>query len=373
MYKKYPYKKRQTRVKLPFGSLQRALLFFVVMPLLLITAAVLHFMLQQANDFQQKRLKNDLELIGRAISIPVGNALNQNDKNAVNSALDSVFIISEVYGASVFDMNGKLIAAAGLTNNDLSHSKIPVRIKETGVGEEKFSRIQGQRLFSHFLPLFDQHDQIQGLIQISRKASDFEYSLKRLISVAWSLWALLSLLIVIAVFIGHYGAIGRYVEKLLFNMQKVSEGNFKHRFALKGPKELALLTQGLNSMLDSIGLAHKQIERQQLEQQTLLSQLKEQEKIVEMGRMSQGIAHELAAPLSVIDGRASRIERTTVDQQILKQAAVIREQSQRLTNIIRQLLDYSRPDLQQAQNIYLFCFLETIAKDLHEEFEQFAT
>lgn len=372
MFKNYLYKKRQnsstTAIKL--SNLQRVLLLFVIGPLLLLTALVLHLVLQQANDFQQQRLKNDLELVGRAISIPVGNALNQKDVEAVNIALDSVFAISEVYGASVFDIDGKLIAAAGVSANDLRHSKIPNRIKETGEGEEQFSRIQGRRLFSHFLPLFDSQEQIQGLIQISRKASDFEYSLKKLTKVTWLLWLVLSSLIVTAVLVGHYGAIGRYVEKLLSSMKKVADGDLSHRFAIRGPNELAVLTQGLNHMLDSITAAHQQIKTQQLAQQKLISQLKEQEKVVEIGRMSQGIAHELGAPLSVIDGRARKLMQLSQDEGVQKQSQVIRQQIKRLTSIIHQLLDYSRPDLRAKESIDISSYLLALKDEMATEFEQ---
>src|SRR5690606_35554203 len=153
----------QSRLRL--NGLQRTLLLFVILPIVLLSALGIRFGLGQASEFQEQRLKNDLELIGRAISIPVGSALNKGDMQAVELALGSVFVLGEVYGASVFDVAGNRIPSASITETDLTRTTIPDRIRTTGEGQEAFRRVAGRSLFSHFLPLFDNVGQIQGLIQ----------------------------------------------------------------------------------------------------------------------------------------------------------------------------------------------------------------
>lgn len=355
MSKKYTFKNNTQTSFWPFiglSSLQRTLLLFVVLPLVVLTALGIRFGLDQANQFQQQRLKNDLELIARAISLPVGTALNNRDMEAVNLALSSVFVLGEVYGASVFDVDGNRIASAGVTQTDLTDSAIPARIRRTGEGQEAFSRIKGRRLFSHFLPLFDNSDQTQGFIQITRKASDFGRALDQLTVIAWLVWGIFSLGILAAVLLGHYGGIGRYVDKLLAHMQRVAEGDLAYRAALEGPSEVASIAQGLNQMLDSIERANRELDVHRAAEAQLLAQLKDNEKMAAIGSMAQGIAHELGAPLSVIDGRARRLERSgTLDEQALRHASGIRSQVDRLTRTVRQLLDYCRPASTQAREL----------------------
>lgn len=347
MSKKYPFKKSTQASFWPFiglNSLQRTLLLFVVLPLVLLTALGIRFGLDQASQFQNQRLKNDLELIGRAISLPVGTALNNQDLAAVNLALGSVFVLGEVYGASVFDVDGNRIASAGITESDLSDTSIPARIRSTGEGQEAFSRVRGRNVFSHFLPLFDATDQIQGLIQITRKASDFGRALRQLTVIAWLVWGVFSLAIVAAVLLGHYGGVGRYVDKLRAHMQRVAEGDLAYRAALEGPSEVASIAQGLNQMLDSIERANRELDAHRAAEAQFIAQLKDNEKMVAIGSMAQGIAHELGAPLSVIDGRARRLQRSgQLDQQALRHVTGIRAQVDRLTRTVRQLLDYCRP------------------------------
>ncbi|MEE3158925.1 MAG: HAMP domain-containing protein, partial [Pseudomonadota bacterium] len=251
MSKKYPFK-YDPFSWLGISGLQRTLLLFVVLPLLVLTALGIRFGLEQASQFQQQRLKDDLELIGRAISIPIGNALREHDEQAIELALGSVFIIGEVYGASVFDVNGVRLASAGITESDLTRTAIPDLIVSTGQAQQGFSQVGGRHLFSHFMPLFDAGGQIQGLIQITRRASDFGRALDQLEIIAWLAWAVLAIGILCAVMLGHYGGVGRHVDRLLEHMQRVAQGDHAHRAALEGPTEVAALAEGLNQMLDSI-------------------------------------------------------------------------------------------------------------------------
>ncbi|HDZ55857.1 MAG TPA: HAMP domain-containing protein [Pseudomonas xinjiangensis] len=373
MIKKYPFSYRSRLVHTAWkraSGLQHTLLLFVVLPLMFLTALGIRIGLEQANQFQEQRLKNDLELIGRAISIPVGGALAQGDQQAIELALGSVFVLGEVYGASVFDVNGVRIASAGITESDLSGTTIPNRIVATGEGQEAYSRVAGRELFSHFLPLFDNAGQIQGLIQITRLASDFNQALTRFTVIAWVVWGILSLTILAAVLLGHYGGVGRYVDKLLEHMQRVAQGDHLHRVELQGPQEMVALGVGLNSMLDSIEEANREVDAHRVAETTLLKKLKDNEKMAAIGSMARGIAHELGAPLSVIDGRARRLERSSnLESQQQRQLLEIRTQVARLTRTVKQLLDYCRPAAPQLRSLDPGLLLKNAMEAIRPEIE----
>lgn len=371
MSKKYPFRLntlRRLRLLPPISGLQRSLLLFVVLPLMLLSALGIRFGLGQASEFQEQRLKNDLELIGRAISIPIGTSLVKGDRAGIELALRSVFDIGEVYGASVYDVDGVRIASAGVTERDLTRTTIPERIVTTGQGQEAYSRVAGRNLFSHFLPLTDATGQIRGLIQITRRASDFGRALEQLQLIAWLVWALASLTILGAVLLGHYGGVGRHVDKLLAHMGRVAHGDHSHRAAAEGPSEVANLAHGLNRMLDSIEHAQADVEAHRRAETELLSRLKDNEKMAAIGSMARGIAHELGAPLSVIDGRARRLQRSedlTAQQQ--QQLEGIRTQVARLTRTVRQLLDYCRPSAPQHRQLSPAQLLHSVIEALRPE------
>ncbi len=74
-----------------------------------------------------------------------------------------------------------------------------------------------------------------------------------------------------------------------------------------------------------------------------VEQLRHRDRLAMVGQISSGIAHEVGTPLNVIAGRARLISEAdaTLDEARQHAAAII-EQSERVTAIIRQLLDFAR-------------------------------
>lgn len=326
---------------------QRTLLLSVALPLIAVTALGIAFGFEQVKRYQQELLKSDLELIARAIRIPVGEALARDDPDGVRVALQSIFTIDRVYGASVFDREGNRIASGGIAERDLSSSRIPGIIETTGEKQEAYREVDGRVVFSHFLPLFDRAGQSKGFIQITRRLDDFSDSLWRVTWVSWSLWALLAVSIVIVVILGYRGGLGRHVNHLVKVMADFAGGDRRQRASVEGPREVVAIASGLNEMLDSIERYQQELEDRRRAEQDLTARLKEQEKMAAIGGMARGIAHELGAPLSVIDGRARRLQRQLPDDRDASGAELkeIRQQVRYLTDSVNQLMEFSRHGL----------------------------
>ena len=74
-----------------------------------------------------------------------------------------------------------------------------------------------------------------------------------------------------------------------------------------------------------------------------LEQLQHNDRLSTVGEVSAGIAHELGTPLNIVSGRANMICREDLSlDEIRENAEIIRNQSERMTKTIRQLLDFSR-------------------------------
>lgn len=170
------------------SGLQRTLLLYVVIPMLVLSGLVIRFGLQFANDLVTDRLESDLELVGRAIRLPISEALAADNMEAVRANLDSVFTIGQVYGASVYDTEGNQVASAGITEADLTESVLAEQVVRTGREQDSYRSVEGRDVYSRFLPVIDRGGQINGLIQITRRASDFERSLNQLARLAWLSW-----------------------------------------------------------------------------------------------------------------------------------------------------------------------------------------
>ncbi|AUN95802.1 sensor histidine kinase [Pseudazoarcus pumilus] len=323
------------------GSLRSVLALQVALPVLAILAAILAISLTALGQFVENRMQRDLQLVARAIHLPVMQALARNDLEQLQSNLASVFSMGEVYGAYLFDGEGRRLVSFGRERPTRAQAGDALKLSREGQFEQ-YENIRGQNVYSFFLPLFDEIGQPDGLLQVTRLRSDFDQAITRLTVGTWVGFAFAALLILVALSMGHQRAIGRPLAQLVGSMQRVERGEREHRAEEQGPRELRQLARRLNEMLDAIRDAEAQAERQRTENARIEAQLRRSETLAALGQLSAGVAHELGAPLSVVDGRARRLLRVATDGEGATELREIREQVARMTSIIEQLLAFAR-------------------------------
>jgi signal transduction histidine kinase len=136
--------------------------------------------------------------------------------------------------------------------------------------------------------------------------------------------------------------IGRPVERLIEQARRVARGDFAAPDVPRRGDELGRLAQELGSMSAELARTHKQLAEQRRARAALQDHLRHADRLSTVGKVASGIAHELGTPLNVVSGRAALISGDTDDPEIAKSARIIGEQAQRMTEIIRELLDFAR-------------------------------
>jgi PAS domain S-box-containing protein len=74
----------------------------------------------------------------------------------------------------------------------------------------------------------------------------------------------------------------------------------------------------------------------------LEEQLRQTERLAELGTLASGMAHEIGTPMNVILGRAEFLQRKTKDPETAKGLLTIVDQVERITRIMNQLLTFAR-------------------------------
>lgn len=325
-----------------FRSLQITLLLSIVVPLLLISGIAIYVGLGAVERNLNDRLREDLELVARAVSGPLSQALSDDNELVMGESLKSIFRIGRISGASVFDDQGNRIDSLGLADRDVTDSASAEEAIVSGRLGGAFRRVEGESVFSQFTPLVTEDGRIQGLLQVTRKRSDFHELVASLRIWAVSIWSVLAVAIILVVILGHYGAVGRHVGRLLSLMSAMAPGQWRVTEPASGPRELRQVHDGLSAMGERMARAESEIEARIERERVLAEQLRHQEKVAMIGRVAGGVAHELGAPLNVIHGRASILERQDLDEPMRRQVRDIQHQVSRMTTIIQQLLDCFR-------------------------------
>src|SRR5947207_916486 len=96
---------------------------------------------------------------------------------------------------------------------------------------------------------------------------------------------------------------------------------------------------------------------------TAQSELLRSRTIVTVGEMAAGAAHEMNNPLAVISGRSQLLASQLEDVRHKAAAKLIHDQSQRLSNIITELMDFAKPQAARPSEIVP---AELIDHALHE-------
>ncbi len=137
--------------------------------------------------------------------------------------------------------------------------------------------------------------------------------------------------------------VGRPVKALSAKAQRIGSGDFSTPLDLPQTDELGQLALEMNAMCERLVEAHKRIEQETSARIATLEQLRHADRLMTVGKLASGIAHELGTPLNVISARAEMI--SSGDASLTESrdyGRIIGEASHRMAKVIRQLLAFAR-------------------------------
>ena len=352
------------------NSLRIQLILQIFLPLSLLAAALVWMTFNAVEDLVEYRLEKEIELVARAMRGPVEQALLNNDRDRIRQSLGVVSEIGRVYGAYVYGADGGRVAAAGESRPGWQQQIEAAEVVALGEELGTYAELGGEAVYSYFVPLTSATGRIEGLLQVVRRESEIARRLEAIRIRGWWLLGGVMGLMFLILLVGHRWAVVRPVERLLDSMRRIELGRTDHRARLEGPHELSNLAGGLNRMLDGIETMQQELDRKRGEHLAMTERMRKQESLAALGRFSSGVAHELGAPLSVIDGDARRL----IDEQNLsddgqRRLQRMRQQVERTRLLIRQLMEFVRSDRKEKRPVDLARLVRKVVAATHPQAE----
>jgi two-component system NtrC family sensor kinase len=137
--------------------------------------------------------------------------------------------------------------------------------------------------------------------------------------------------------------VGRPLKRLVEKTRRLGAGDFGAPLKLRQHDEVAILADEMNLMAERLAEANARVARETSARIAALEQLRHADRLTTVGRLASGIAHEVGTPLNVISGRAKMIARgESQGDEVRESSVIIADQADRITRIVRQLLDFAR-------------------------------
>ncbi|CAD5252127.1 MULTISPECIES: ATP-binding protein [Halomonadaceae] len=322
--------------------LRNLIILTVIVPLFVILVVFSLVAIKSLEDNVRSKLQTEVEIITRTLSSSLSYAVTPDSNTPLEEALQSAFSFHRIYGAYVFDTQGRDIYGLGLGKDIFSREEIQQIIERDDL-YSNYRQHDGWNYYSALTPLRSQDGTVYGVLQVNRLNTGIENYTGFISIVAVLVFVIGAAGIVFSIWWGFRRHIERPLNRLLHVMQLVEKGDRSQRATEDGPIEYRHLASGLNGMLDAMAEKDQEIENRQRREIELEKRLRKSKKLAELGVLAAGVAHEIGAPLTVINGQAQRLaRRDVIGDDERARLGRIRGEVERIVEIVRQLMELGR-------------------------------
>jgi signal transduction histidine kinase len=274
------------------------------------------------------------------------------DIRATQHFIDGVARPGNIHGIIVYDLSARAaVTSASLTNTtdypSLDAAPVlaidPRPVLATGNGIEGYLESPAHPVYYRIEPIVDSANRIAGAVVLGRRGTGYNLTLQarrnRIILTTFVLIALLTSVILVVV----RRNVSRPIEELIARIRAIGEGRWDKRIETRGNDEISSLALEFNQMCARLEDLYGRLVKEQQDRLNLERGLRQSDKLASVGQLAAGLAHEIGTPLNIIGGRAEfLLRRQRSDEEIGENLQIIRSQIDRITGIVRQLLEFSR-------------------------------
>lgn len=292
----------------------------------------------------RRHVQQETMLLGRSLQAAVENALRDRQLPDIEETIRYLNRIDPAINILVYDPSGHLITAVHTNQppDPLSQSarETAMRSREAVFAFHPPNRSTHAVLA---LPLTDDTGVLLGGLLVVRPLLDMRRALGELqqgIIITVLLFVLTTTilgLIAGAVYITHP------LSRMAAAMKDVRAGNLQLELPIDRQDEMGAVAIEFNSMVAELREARHRLKEESESRHRLQHALQEADKLIAIGQLSAGLAHEIGSPLQVLKGRARTLLTRAHDAaEVRRIADILATQADRITRIVEQLLRFTR-------------------------------
>lgn len=184
---------------------------------------------------------------------------------------------------------------------------------------------------------------VAGAVEVAKPMLNSEANIRRSFQASALLVIGVTLLSGFVIYWGGLKLVASPLRKLIRQVEQIGEGEFGQPPAISSNDEFGQLASAISQMSSRLQEQRATIEAETRTRLQTQQQLRHIDRLGTVGTLAAGVAHELGTPLNVVSGRAGLISSGQLSPtDVSSSAQTIQKEAERMTAIIRQLLDFAR-------------------------------
>lgn len=302
------------------------------------------FYLRTETQDLRDNIEQETRLLAYSLLVSVENALRDRQPEDVQELLQQLERLEPSIDVRIYIQNHQVI------RSDAESLAWPEKVEQDlyqaaldGVLRLFYFPAEKPQLIVLSLPFNEKITPLRGNLAVVRSLQAMNEELnKTKIYIALSFLSLILVTTLLCFLLGRF-YISRPLQKLRQAMRTFKDSKeMPEPLPVKGGDELASVTQEFNRMTAELFSAQRRLDDETQQRRQLERALQNADKMITIGQLSAGLAHEIGSPLQIINGRARALADGNDDlHEVRRIANILVDQTDRITRIVQRLLEFS--------------------------------
>jgi signal transduction histidine kinase len=290
-------------------------------------------------------LERETRLLGYGIQVAVENALRDRQVDDVRELLRQLERIDPSIDVRVYIRDGRIV------RSDAESLPWPepleAELHRAALGGESrmlYHPAADPEFIALSLPFSDEASSSRGSLVVVRSLEDLRRDLHATErDIAFSLIAFVAATALLSLILGR-AYISQPLQRLGAAMRRFRGGDDPPApLPIVRHDELSAVTVEFNRMVEDLSAAQRRLNAETEKRRQLQRALQDADKLIAIGQLSAGLAHEIGSPLQVVNGRARALASCAErPEEVRRLADILVAQTDRITRIVQRLLEFAR-------------------------------